>query len=326
MVAFTRRFALFAKSRLWGAAVSANRFCASSGQGPGTLGGVCQEIGEKSKASIICTGSAVSGMLLQYPIHARSMPVMGQSPVTKMFAAGLPPSFPGGSALVDISVPVLAALARPQQFPYMLEGGVQAAGGLATILNWSGSFVYGEPPTPKPPTEWELSLGKITDTLCQDYPDFFRREPDFSVYDEDVTLEIGLPLEPYESPGLVTLQSKKRYVQMLRTLRKLGNGCVPNGTVHCKVYPYSMAHGANRCSIRVRWNFEGTLNLTRTPVHIHAFSSYSLAAQAFRSDESPLSYRIRRHKIEVHDIQPPFMRDVFAKALGHLQSKPEFVY
>merc|ERR1719357_691867 len=75
------------------------------------------------------------------------------------------------------------------------------------------------------PTEYELSRGKIIDTLQQDYADFYQREPNFDIYDEAVCLEIGNP--PH---GVRAVNGKSRYIGFIRGLRRVLRGAVSDGS------------------------------------------------------------------------------------------------
>lgn len=152
---------------------------------------------------------------------------------------------------------------------------------------------------PKEPDEYELSIGKITDVLRSDYPDFFERSPDFGIYDEHVTLELGKPLEEPK----VLARGKSRYCRRLLAMRRICSSMVRNGTVSCQVCdgrPYGSA-------LRVYWKCQGEIWLgSAREFHISAVSYYSVAPQLPDRSEALqfLAHRINRHTIDITEIRP----------------------
>jgi len=165
----------------------------------------------------------------------------------------------------------------------------------------------GQPP--RRPTEYELSLGKIADTLRSDYPDLLQRDPDFGIYDEAISLEIGQPLHA----AVLGIRGKMRYARAISTLRRLACSTLLDGSIRCRVHS-GAEYG---CALRVPWTCDGTMYLLglQRPIHISAISLYNVAPQALGSNDMSLSYRIRRHKIDFMDIQPPSLRSLLFEAL-----------
>jgi len=190
-------------------------------------------------------------------------------------------------------------------------------------------------------TEYELSVGKIKRTLETDYPNFFRREPNFDIYDEEVTL--GMPLPFAEVKG------RERYANAICTIQRFVCAYVQNGAVACRV------HGGTEygCALRVNWTCNGHMTLLgrQHPINITAISLYSLAPQAHRAGlvaeaESPsvgaeavlaedapragagagLSHRICKHQIEFVDIEPPSLRAFITTGLWPSRASPEPAY
>jgi len=160
------------------------------------------------------------------------------------------------------------------------------------------------------PTEYELSRGKIIDTLQNDYADFFEKEPSFDIYDEAVCLEIGHP--PH---GVRAVRGKSRYIGFIRGLRRVLRGAVSDGSIECRIRD-GAAYGY---AIRVHWTCTGHLAIwgTQHPVHVSALSLYAMqdeAASGAIPDASVPACRIHQHKIEILDIQPPFLRSQWAEA------------
>mmetsp|Transcript_64645 Transcript_64645/g.168101 ORF Transcript_64645/g.168101 Transcript_64645/m.168101 type:complete len:296 (-) Transcript_64645:35-922(-) len=176
---------------------------------------------------------------------------------------------------------------------------------------------------PRRPTEYELSLGKIADTLRSDYPALLEREPDFGIYDEAVSLEIGQPWHA----AVLGIRGKEKYMRAIRTLKRLACSALSDGSIRCRV-----ESGAEYgCALRVPWKCEGTMYLLglQRRIHISAISSYKVAPQPIGSRDSfALSYRIRQHRIEIMDIQPPSLRSLLSDTLwqpGH-REQPCFAF
>lgn len=150
-------------------------------------------------------------------------------------------------------------------------------------------------------SEYELSVGKIADTLQKDYPAIFEREPDFGLYQKHVLLELG---QPFHVSKVVA------YQRALSSLLRLGKACVRNGKVFCQVCdgkPYGHA-------LRVHWTCVGQLGTKSawTPLNISAVSLYSVDKEVPRADEDEarLAYKVSRHVIEFTEINPPSIRSL----------------
>jgi len=152
--------------------------------------------------------------------------------------------------------------------------------------------------SPRGCSEYELSVGKIADTLQKDYPAIFEREPDFSVYQEHVLFALGQPFH---------VQKVVDYHRALSSLRRLGNGVVKDAKVHCQVCD-GKAYGY---ALRVYWRCVG-MSYMWTPLNISAVSFYSVEKEMPCADEneSRLPYRISRHVIEFTEINPPTIRSL----------------
>mmetsp|Transcript_78735 Transcript_78735/g.138930 ORF Transcript_78735/g.138930 Transcript_78735/m.138930 type:complete len:277 (+) Transcript_78735:394-1224(+) len=157
---------------------------------------------------------------------------------------------------------------------------------------------------PKEPDDYQLSIGKITDVLRSDYPDFFERTPDLSIYDEHVNLELGKPLEEPK----VLAKGKSQYCRILLTIRRICSSMVRNRTVSCQVCdgrPYGFA-------LRVYWKCQGEIWLgSLREFHISAVSFYSVAPQKMERGEALqfLAYRIHRHTLDITEIRPSSLQN-----------------
>lgn len=168
---------------------------------------------------------------------------------------------------------------------------------------------------PRRPSDYELSLGKITDCLRSDYPAFFERTPNFEIYDERVVFELGWPFH-----GVSALHGKRSYCRALSALHHLGCSTVRNGTVRCHIADGSSYGHA----LRVPWTCCGNVVWSQCPVHISAVSLYSIAAQVPELDSSTqLSHRISRHCVEFVEIHPPSLRSLLLRSWWQRQSGVE---
>lgn len=162
---------------------------------------------------------------------------------------------------------------------------------------------------PQGATDYDLSLGKIRDTLHSDYPAFFERRPNFEIYDERVVFELG---QPFHSAAAV--RGKSSYSAAIAALQRLARSFVRDGSVECRIYDGSAIGHA----LKVPWQLHGTLGMLHAlnercaRVHISAISLYSIAPQASESlDHTPLlTHRINKHCIEFVEIQPPSLRSL----------------
>lgn len=151
------------------------------------------------------------------------------------------------------------------------------------------------------PSEYELSVGKIADTLQKDYPAIFEQEPDFGVYQKHVLLALG---QPFNVKKVVD------YRTALSSLLWLGKAFVKDGKVFCQVCD-GEKYG---CALRVYWRCDGIVKwgCIWTPLNISAVSLYSVDREVPCADENgpPLAYRISRHVIEFTEINPPTIRSL----------------
>lgn len=157
---------------------------------------------------------------------------------------------------------------------------------------------------PKGQNDYDLSRGKIIDTLRRDYPEFFDRSPDFDVYDESISLEFVRPLKA----PMTLARGKTAYCRAILAARTLGSGMIRNGAINCQVCdgsPYG-------CALRVHWTCRGQFWIGGyQDFQISAVSYYSLASQA--PDRSRayqfLAYRINKHTLDITEIHPSSLKD-----------------
>ncbi|CAK9061902.1 Hypothetical protein (Fragment), partial [Durusdinium trenchii] len=145
---------------------------------------------------------------------------------------------------------------------------------------------------PDRPDEYRLSLGKITDTLRLDYQEFFQKQPDWSIYDQSVVLQLR---KPWEEPKQLA-GCKGTYVTILKGIRAFCHRILPDvPEVDCQVCdgrPYG-------CDLRVHWTFKGEVKFPVGEPHavmISAISLYTLKRCSDAEDDS-LPWRVHSHII-----------------------------
>jgi len=181
-------------------------------------------------------------------------------------------------------------------------------------------------------SEFELSLGKIVDTLQADYPALFERSPNFDIYDECVVFELDLGNvgNAFEGRKLSALQGKRAYCRALLTLQRLAMKTVQDGKVKCSVQQWTPGD----YTLRVNWTCNGMISAINTPLHISAISCYNIGAEASRHriitpdptihrslPTNMPSHQIERHKIEILEIHPPSLRQLLRRMWWNPQEK-----
>lgn len=155
---------------------------------------------------------------------------------------------------------------------------------------------FGEEPS-RGPSDYELSLGRVTDTLAADYPAFFERDPDWAVYASGVTLEVG---SPWDMP---LIRGHTAYRRGLQTLRRLAGGAIRGD----RTVGFRVEDGRGRGhDLRVSWTVRGELLGVHRDVRISGISFYTLAPEA---GNDALSHPILRHAIEIVEVHPPSLLD-----------------
>ncbi|GFH57088.1 hypothetical protein CTEN210_13564 [Chaetoceros tenuissimus] len=123
-------------------------------------------------------------------------------------------------------------------------------------------------------SEFELKLGKAIDTLRKDYPTLLTHPPNYSIYDEHLTIV---------DPSGVTLHSLSGYKSSFRFLHMLVK------LFYCpkkSILTFKLAYDCARKNIRVSWNaklvprlfgeeLDGSVN-RRNLVHVDGISVYEL--------------------------------------------------
>ncbi|CAJ1430611.1 unnamed protein product [Effrenium voratum] len=218
---------------------------------------------------------------------------------------------PSATARLELQHAHFASLPKPVHVPCTF--GLAKSGDRMADLplgGWKPAF----PEMPEqPPDEYRLSLGKITDTLRLDYPDFFERPPDFSIYDEAVVLQLR---KPWEEPKQLA-GCRSTYVNILNAIRRFSKGVVRDGNVVCQVCD-GHAYG---CDLRVHWTCRGQVKIlgSRTSFMISAISLYTLRRCSDASDEGNLAWRVHSHIIDVTEIRPCSLR----QELMNFQATPQ---
>lgn len=156
------------------------------------------------------------------------------------------------------------------------------------------------------PSDYDLSLGKIIDTLRCDYPAMCERRPDFAIYDEGIAFELGAPFDLKS-----VLRGKRTYRRALLTLQKVARGFLYDDsvTVTCKFYDGKSISTA----LKVPWTCRGFIRGSNRPMYISGISHYSIAerSQGIRVSSSgtmSLSHTIHHHTIDFVEIEPPSLR------------------
>lgn len=209
------------------------------------------------------------------------------------------------------------ALLWPQTQDRLVGPTAWLSSGWPTPLFFGGAPMSDTDGLPRGNSEYDLSLGKIVDTLRADYLDFFVRESRLDIYDEAVIFELG---SPFESTPFA-LRGRRAYGGALSALRVLGGRTVRDATVQCRIYdgtPYG-------CALRVPWTCRGKMQILglEHAVHISAVSLYAVkaggglppaaAVASAAPGATPLAYLIHRHKLEVVEIHPPSLRSLLAE-------------
>lgn len=170
------------------------------------------------------------------------------------------------------------------------------------------------------PTEYELSLGKIVDTLKCDYPAMFDRKPDYQIYDDRIVFQLGMPFH-----GVSALYGKRAYSRALQALQHLAWGFVQDGSVTfhiCDGKPYGK-------TLRVPWTCKGRMVGLNRPIYVSAISLYDIAERSSGTNMSPnganLSHTIHHHTIEFLEIQPPSLRSLLLSLWWQPQSQGQLV-
>lgn len=167
---------------------------------------------------------------------------------------------------------------------------------------------------PKRPSDYDLSLGKIIDTLHRDYPAMFERRPDFNIYDKHIVFELGTPFH-----AVSALHGKRRYRRALQALQHFACGLVQDGSVRCKVYDGTSVGK----TLRVSWHCEGWMRYLNRPIYVSAISLYNVAERSPGTaiDNVGLSHTVHRHTIEFVEIQPPSLRSMMLSFWWRPQGK-----
>jgi len=148
-----------------------------------------------------------------------------------------------------------------------------------------------------------------------DYPDFFARAPDFSIYDEALTLQLRKPWdEPKQLAGCLST-----YETCLTWIRALSKRVIHDGLVECQVCdgrPYGF-------DLRVHWTCQGQLRLGYRSFKISAISLYEMRKQEnLAADSQQLAWRIHKHVIDVTEIRPCCLRQTLMNGFEELEMEP----
>lgn len=132
---------------------------------------------------------------------------------------------------------VPSRVATPSRPPVSLD----AATTLPTTRPDTVPLFPGVPSTPekKGPSEFQLNLGRVIDTLRVDHPRFFSHRPDFSIFSDNVVL--------CDPSGEQRLSGKDAYARMFDALRFIRRGAMQDATLTHRLV-------VSDRTIRVRWH------------------------------------------------------------------------
>lgn len=179
------------------------------------------------------------------------------------------------------------------------------------------------------PSEFELDLGKVADTLSRDYPAFFDHRPEYGIYHEDIQFSLGADIgsllgEDEDVTDRPIIKGKRAYTHAMETLRRLARVSVSDSTV---TYRLGKAEHYGH-HLRVNWECRGHILVKAVPFHIVAISLYSIAPQKPSQTEQSelaglqLTHKVHRHVISLKEVQPPSLRHVLLSWLPRRQLEP----
>jgi len=140
--------------------------------------------------------------------------------------------------------------------------------------------------------EYELNLGKAMDTLRKDYPELLRRQPDYSIYHEDIKVS--------DPSGLQTIKLTN-YRSSIRILQSLV-GLIYN--TDRSTIQNRMVYDFTRDSIRVSWNIAlvpKVVGNDRNSLYIDGVSVYKLNAKGVI-----VEHRFEKLLINNNPVVPPY--------------------
>lgn len=175
------------------------------------------------------------------------------------------------------------------------------------------------------PSDFELDLGKVADTLSRDYPAFFDSKPEYGIYHEDIKFCLGADIKSSlgadQAPdGRNVITGKRAYMNSMEALRKIARTTVSDGKV---TYRLGKAEQYGH-HLRVNWECRGHM-LKAVPFHITAISLYSIAATKINQSEPGgllLTHKVHRHVISVTEVNPPSLRRALLGWLPQRQPEP----
>jgi hypothetical protein len=230
----------------------------------------------------------------------------GTAASSRMLSTAAPPPVAVASAarsrssvrLSNVAEGAFGSVARTHGDPLdVLEN---AAVRRASVLPLPGSSVSPLPPTLQPggggggedpngrdEKNFELALGKLIDTLSQDYPLLFTEPPDFSVYSPSIVLK---------DPSGVVLKGMRSYRQMFAVLRFFRSTVMEGAETSFRLH-YDWVNSR----VRVRWHTVVVPKGRQTRFIVDGISAYRIDAQG-------LVYQHDLESIEVNgkSVTPPF--------------------
>lgn len=141
--------------------------------------------------------------------------------------------------------------------------------------------------------EYELNLGKAMDTLKKDYPHMLKKTPDFSIYDENLSVT---------DPSGVQLKGVNSYKNSFRFTQSL-IGLFYN--VEKSSITYRMVYDFARNCIRISWNVSlvpKVVGNRRNALYIDGISVYEMDLSTGKIVE----HRVENMLINNSAIRPPY--------------------
>ncbi|CAM9642931.1 unnamed protein product [Chrysoparadoxa australica] len=140
-----------------------------------------------------------------------------------------------------------------------------------------------------PEDEFELNVGRVIDTLQQDYPVIFQENIDFSIYDEDIILQ---------DPSGVQVKGIRNYKRVMATLRFLRQA-VMTRKVETR---FRVNYDGLGSRIRVSWNFVFIRSDMQAPIYLDGISRYDLNRRGLVQ-----SHTLEQLIVNKTPLAPPFV-------------------
>lgn len=149
--------------------------------------------------------------------------------------------------------------------------------------------------TDKPPSDFELNLGRCVDSLRSDFPEFMDRELDWSIYARN--LEVV-------DPSGVRVTGVPAYKQVMSAIRMIRKVAFDDASV-----TFRLRYDWVGKRLIVQWYSHWLWKGSHTPLHVDAVSYFDL-----NEDGLVDRHHIDRVIVNGKDATPPYgMRSIFAR-------------